>query len=94
MGEAKDHKSGSVVVVGSGIAGIQAALNLAQLGYGVHLVEKEASLGGMMPKLHRIYPLCICGGRGSDNLAPLAGAPRPVAGRRATISRNVCCCAT
>jgi heterodisulfide reductase subunit A len=60
MSEAKDQKSGSVVVVGSGVAGIQAALNLAHVGYGVHLIEREASLGGMMPKLHRIYPLCSC----------------------------------
>ena len=51
---------GTVLVMGGGIAGIQAALNLADTGYGVHLVEREASLGGMMPKLHRIYPLCTC----------------------------------
>ena len=43
-----------------GIAGIQAALSLSGAGYGVHLVERTASLGGMLPSLHRIYPLCAC----------------------------------
>lgn len=51
---------GSVMVIGGGIAGIQAALSLSAAGYGVHLVEREARLGGMMPSLHRIYPLCTC----------------------------------
>ena len=51
---------GSVLVIGGGIAGIQAALTLASDGYGVHLVERMASLGGMIPNLHIIYPLCAC----------------------------------
>ena len=50
----------SVMVVGGGIAGIQAALSLAGAGYGVYLIERRASLGGMIPGLHRIYPLCAC----------------------------------
>jgi heterodisulfide reductase subunit A len=48
------------MVLGGGIAGMQAALSLAGAGYGVHLVERSASLGGMIPNLHRIYPLCAC----------------------------------
>jgi heterodisulfide reductase subunit A len=48
------------MVVGGGIAGIQAALSLSDAGYGVHLVENTGALGGMIPKLHRIYPLCAC----------------------------------
>ncbi|MBW1782760.1 MAG: CoB--CoM heterodisulfide reductase iron-sulfur subunit A family protein [Deltaproteobacteria bacterium] len=51
---------GSVMVVGGGIAGIQAALSLSDAGYGVHLIEHTGSLGGMIPKLHRFYPLCAC----------------------------------
>ena len=51
---------GPVVIVGGGIAGIQAALTLAGAGYGVHLVERTSSLGGMIPNLHRTYPLCVC----------------------------------
>ena len=48
------------MVIGGGIAGIQAALSLADAGYGVCLIERTGSLGGMIPKLHRIYPLCAC----------------------------------
>ncbi len=51
---------GSVMVLGGGIAGIQASLSLAGAGYGVYLVERSHSLGGMIPNLHRIYPLCAC----------------------------------
>jgi heterodisulfide reductase subunit A len=49
-----------VLVVGGGVAGIHAALDLAAAGYGVYLLEKSESLGGLMPQLHRIYPLCNC----------------------------------
>ncbi|MEW6619103.1 MAG: FAD-dependent oxidoreductase [bacterium] len=49
-----------VLVVGGGIAGIQATLDLANAGYSVYVVEKSASLGGMIPHLHRTYPTCIC----------------------------------
>ncbi len=51
---------GPVMVVGGGIAGIQAALSLSEAGYGVHLLEHTGALGGMVPRLHRIYPLCAC----------------------------------
>jgi len=51
---------GPVLVVGGGIAGIQAALSLSDAGYGVHLIEHTGALGGMIPNLHRIYPLCAC----------------------------------
>lgn len=51
---------GSVIVMGGGIAGMQAALSLANTGYGVHLIEQSAYLGGMIPSLHRIYPICAC----------------------------------
>ncbi len=51
---------GSVMVVGGGVAGIHAALDLAEAGYGVYLLEKSEKLGGLMPQLHRIYPLCNC----------------------------------
>ncbi|MFP3870064.1 MAG: FAD-dependent oxidoreductase [Syntrophobacteria bacterium] len=49
-----------VMVVGGGVAGIHAALDLAEAGYGVYLIEKSEGLGGLMPQLHRIYPLCNC----------------------------------
>jgi len=56
----QDKPKGSVMVIGGGIAGIQSALSLAGTGYGVHLIERSSSLGGMIPNLHRIYPLCAC----------------------------------
>jgi heterodisulfide reductase subunit A len=56
----QDKPKGSVVIIGGGISGIQAALSLAGAGYGVYLLERTPSLGGMIPDLHRIYPLCSC----------------------------------
>ncbi len=51
---------GSVLVVGGGIAGIQATLDLAQSGYYVHLVEKSAGIGGAMAQLDKTYPTNDC----------------------------------
>jgi heterodisulfide reductase subunit A len=48
------------MILGGGIAGIQGALSLSAAGYGVHLIERSDSLGGMIPGLHRLYPLCAC----------------------------------
>jgi len=56
----QEKPKGPVLIVGGGIAGIQAALSLSDAGYGVHLVEHTAALGGMIPRLHRTYPLCAC----------------------------------
>jgi len=52
--------SGPVIVAGGGPSGIEAALSLADAGYIVHLIESSDSLGGMIPSLHRLYPLCAC----------------------------------
>jgi len=51
---------GKVLVVGGGIAGIQAALDLSQLGYYVYLVEKKASIGGVMAQLDKTFPTNDC----------------------------------
>lgn len=51
---------GAVMVVGGGIAGIQASLDLADLGYYVHLVEKKASIGGVMAQLDKTFPTNDC----------------------------------
>ncbi len=51
---------GSVMVVGGGIAGMQAALDLAESGYYVHLVEKSPSIGGMMSQLDKTFPTNDC----------------------------------
>ena len=49
-----------VLVIGGGVAGIQASLDLADSGYQVHLVEKEASIGGIMAALDKTYPTMDC----------------------------------
>lgn len=51
---------GSVMVVGSGIAGIQASLDLANSGIKVHLVEKAISIGGVMAQLDKTFPTNDC----------------------------------
>ena len=57
-----------VVVVGSGIAGLTAASELADQGYNVHVVEKNPSIGGVMPLISKTYPeedctMCLRGPR-------------------------------
>ena len=54
------NKSGSVMVVGGGIAGMQAALDIANSGYYVYLVEKSGSIGGMMAQLDKTFPTNDC----------------------------------
>jgi heterodisulfide reductase subunit A len=51
---------GSVMVLGGGIAGIQAALDLANSGYYVYLVEKAPSIGGLMVQLDKTFPTNDC----------------------------------
>lgn len=51
----------SALVVGAGIAGMNAALDLAEQGIEVYLVEKEATIGGKMAQLDRIFPTDDCG---------------------------------
>jgi heterodisulfide reductase subunit A2 len=50
----------AALVVGGGIAGIQAALDLAESGLEVYLVEKEPSIGGIMAQLDKTYPTMDC----------------------------------
>jgi heterodisulfide reductase subunit A len=51
---------GSVMVVGGGIAGMQAALDLADSGYKVYLVEKNPAIGGVMAQLDKTFPTNDC----------------------------------
>jgi heterodisulfide reductase subunit A len=60
MKESKTTKMGSVLVVGGGVAGIQASLDLSELGYFVYLVEKSASIGGVMARLDKTFPTNDC----------------------------------
>jgi heterodisulfide reductase subunit A len=50
-----------VLVIGGGIAGEEAALNLANIGYKVILVEKDLSIGGKMIHLSKVFPTLDCG---------------------------------
>jgi heterodisulfide reductase subunit A-like polyferredoxin len=49
-----------VVIIGGGIAGIQAALDLAQMDVKVHLVERLPSIGGRMAQLDKTFPTNDC----------------------------------
>jgi heterodisulfide reductase subunit A len=53
-------KIGSVMIVGGGVAGIQAALDLADSGYYVYLVEKSGAIGGTMARLDKTFPSNEC----------------------------------
>ena len=50
----------SALVVGGGIAGIQASLDIAEAGYRVYLVEREPSIGGKMSQLNKTFPTLDC----------------------------------
>jgi heterodisulfide reductase subunit A len=52
--------NGAVMVVGSGIAGMQAALDAANSGFLVYLVEKSAAIGGVMAQLDKTFPTNDC----------------------------------
>ena len=51
---------GSVLVLGGGIAGMQSALDLANAGFFVHLVEKSPAVGGVMSELDKTFPTNDC----------------------------------
>ncbi len=54
------EKTGSVMVVGGGITGMQASLDLANSGFYVYLIEKSSSIGGMMSQLDKTFPTNDC----------------------------------
>ncbi len=56
----KDSVTGAVMVVGGGIAGIQASLDLAEAGYKVYLVENKSAIGGHMAQLDKTFPTNDC----------------------------------
>ena len=55
-----DEKVGAVMVIGGGIAGIQASLDLANSGYYVYLVEKSSAIGGAMAQVDKTFPTNDC----------------------------------
>lgn len=61
MGEQdKSKRIGGVMIVGAGIAGMQAALDLANTGYYVHLVDQSPTIGGLMAQLDKTFPTNDC----------------------------------
>ncbi len=55
-----ENPIGAVMVVGGGIAGIQASMDLAEAGFRVYLVEKSAAIGGVMAALDKTFPTNDC----------------------------------
>ena len=55
-----EKKIGCILIVGAGITGMQAALDLANSGYYVYLVEKNPVIGGVMAQLDKTFPTNDC----------------------------------
>ena len=69
-------KIGSVAIIGSGIAGIQTALDIANSGFKVHLVEERPNVGGIMAQLDKTFPTNDCSScMMGPKLAELANHP-------------------
>ena len=67
---------GSVTIIGSGIAGIQTALDIANSGFKVHLVEEKPNVGGIMAQLDKTFPTNDCSScMMGPKLAELANHP-------------------
>jgi NADH:ubiquinone oxidoreductase subunit E len=60
MVEENGRKVGAALVVGAGVGGMQASLDLAESGYKVYLVEKGPSIGGVMAQLDKTFPTNDC----------------------------------
>ena len=55
-----DGRFGDVMVVGGGISGVQASLDLASAGFKVYLVDKAPAIGGKMAQLDKTFPTNDC----------------------------------
>ncbi|MBN2239161.1 MAG: FAD-dependent oxidoreductase [Dehalococcoidales bacterium] len=60
MTESTNSPVGAVLVIGGGISGIQSALDLADTGFKVYLVEKSPMIGGKMAQLDKTFPTLDC----------------------------------
>ena len=58
--KASGKPEGAVLVLGGGIAGMQSALDLANAGYYVYLVEQSSAIGGLMAQLDKTFPTNDC----------------------------------
>ncbi len=55
-----DRRFGDVMVVGGGVSGVQASLDLATAGFKVYLVDKAPAIGGHMAQLDKTFPTNDC----------------------------------
>ena len=55
-----DQKTNAALVIGGGVAGIQAALDIASQGFQVYLVERSPSIGGRMAQIDKTFPTLDC----------------------------------
>ena len=60
MTGAANSPVGAVLVIGGGISGIQSALDLADSGFKVYMVEKSPMIGGKMAQLDKTFPTLDC----------------------------------
>lgn len=60
MTKAANSPVGAVLVIGGGISGIQSALDLADSGFKVYMVEKSPMIGGKMAQLDKTFPTLDC----------------------------------
>ena len=60
MQSTSENKTGAVLVVGAGIGGIQASLDLAEAGLKVYLLDKSPAIGGRMAQLDKTFPTNDC----------------------------------
>jgi heterodisulfide reductase subunit A-like polyferredoxin len=58
--EKKGNKVGAIAVIGGGIGGMQAALDLADSGFKVYLIDERPSIGGLMSQLDKTFPTNDC----------------------------------
>ena len=59
-GNIEDNRLGDVMVVGGGVSGVQASLDLAASGFKVYLVDKAPAIGGHMAQLDKTFPTNDC----------------------------------
>ena len=55
-----EKTSGAVLIIGGGISGMQAAIDLAESGFYVYLADRSPSVGGLMSKLNKTFPTNDC----------------------------------
>ena len=82
-----NRKIGNVLVVGAGIGGIRAALDLAEYGYGVTLIDRTPHIGGILSQLDYQFPTDRCGM--CKMVAPgRSGCQLPVLSSQRSVSRK------